>query len=116
MIYYDGNKISVEDLKQENYLIKNENNSLKIRCKALQETIDSIRDKNIKLQTSIDLNKLNKSESDGLLNENNETTTTDANLIENYIKQIEELRLVSYFNPRETISVVQKTLNSIATF
>ena len=39
MIYYDGNKISIDDLKQENYLIKNENNSLKIRCKALQETI-----------------------------------------------------------------------------
>lgn len=91
LIYYDGNKISVEDLKQENYLIKNENNSLKIRCKALQETIDSIRDKNVKLQTSIDLNRLNKSDSDGLLNEN-ENPLTDTNLIENYIKQIEDLR------------------------
>ncbi len=100
LIYYDGNKISVEDLKQENYLIKNENNSLKIRCKALQETIDSIRDKNIKLQTSIDLNKLNKSDSDGLLNETTTTTqlqTTDTNLIENYIKQIEDLRLVPLY-------------------
>ena len=82
-IYYDGNKISVEDLKQENYLIKNENNSLRIRCKALQETIDNLRDKTVKMQTSIDLTKLSL---------NGDHETTDTNLIENYIKQIEELR------------------------
>ena len=46
------------------------------------------------------MNKLNKSDSDGLLNETTTTTqlqTTDTNLIENYIKQIEDLRLVPLY-------------------
>lgn len=95
MIYYDGNKISINDLKQENYLIKNENNSLKIRLKAMQETIESLRDKYCKLQATIDAFKLNNQQATTTTYDDNNgdsINTADMNLIENYIKQIEELR------------------------
>jgi hypothetical protein len=76
----NGATVNVNELKQENFLIKSENNSLRIRCKAMQDTIDSIRDRNVKLLADADMTKINKANAN--IDE----------LIQSYMIQIEDLR------------------------
>lgn len=79
--------MSIGDLKEENYLLKNEINSLRIRCKAMQETIESLRDKHSKLLSEYEILKLNCSKTD-----TTKIETNVENTIRNYINEIETLK------------------------
>ncbi len=74
--------MNVDELKQDSFLIKSENNSMRIRCKAMQDTIDSIRDKNIKLLADVDVNRIDNSK------------TND--FVQSYLAQIEDLRYIDF--------------------
>jgi hypothetical protein len=80
----NGATMNVDELKQESFLIKSENNSLRIRCKAMQDTIDSIRDKNIKLLADVDVNRI----------DNSKTSTNG--FVQSYLAQIEDLRYIDF--------------------
>ena len=88
----NGSTLSVNELKQENYLLKSENNSLRIRCKAMQETIDNIREKNVRILTDLELFKFHQAPSNGSNNPDANTTNVDSNVIKRYLSEIEELR------------------------
>ncbi|TRZ02979.1 hypothetical protein DNTS_004984 [Danionella cerebrum] len=78
----DGSE-AFSDLFQENSLLQRENETLRMRVKAMQETIDHLNTRVSQLLT----NGVNL-----LLTKTGETNEEIGNLIQNYIREIEELR------------------------
>ena len=68
------------DLKQENDLLLRENQNLRIRIKAMHETIDAVKTRNCDLE---------------LTNVKPRVSEADETILASYIKQNENLRLVS---------------------
>ncbi|KAK1799564.1 hypothetical protein P4O66_000444 [Electrophorus voltai] len=78
----DGSE-GFSDLFQENTMLQRENDTLRMRVKAMQETIDHLNTRVTQLLT----NEINL-----LLTKTGETNEEIGNLIQNYIREIEELR------------------------
>uniref|UniRef100_A0A8C1AVN2 Kinesin-like protein KIF21B n=1 Tax=Cyprinus carpio carpio TaxID=630221 RepID=A0A8C1AVN2_CYPCA len=90
MEYKAGKRVACEDgsdgfsdLFQENSMLQKENDTLRMRVKAMQETIDHLNTRVTQLLT----NGVNL-----LLTKTGETNEEIGNLIQNYIREIEELR------------------------
>ncbi|KAG7319158.1 hypothetical protein KOW79_017632 [Hemibagrus wyckioides] len=90
MEYKTGKRVAGEDgsegfsdLFQENSMLQRENDNLRMRVKAMQETIDHLNTRVTQLLT----NEINL-----LLTKTGETNEEIGNLIQNYIREIEELR------------------------
>ncbi|XP_060713529.1 kinesin-like protein KIF21B isoform X1 [Tachysurus vachellii] len=90
MEYKAGKRVAGEDgsegfsdLFQENSMLQRENDNLRMRVKAMQETIDRLNTRVTQLLT----NEINL-----LLTKTGETNEEIGNLIQNYIREIEELR------------------------
>ncbi|XP_042621954.1 kinesin-like protein KIF21B isoform X7 [Cyprinus carpio] len=90
MEYKAGKRVACEDgsdgfsdLFQENSMLQKENDTLRMRVKAMQETIDHLNTRVTQLLTNgVSL----------LLTKTGETNEEIGNLIQNYIREIEELR------------------------
>ncbi|KAI5614435.1 kinesin-like protein KIF21B [Silurus asotus] len=90
MEYKAGKRVAGEDgsegfsdLFQENSMLQRENDTLRMRVKAMQETIDHLNARVTQLLT----NEINL-----LLTKTGESNEEIGNLIQNYIREIEELR------------------------
>ncbi|XP_072521494.1 kinesin-like protein KIF21B isoform X3 [Salminus brasiliensis] len=90
MEYKAGKRVACEDgsegfsdLFQENSMLQRENDTLRMRVKAMQETIDHLNTRVTQLLTT---------EVNLLLSKTGETNEEIGNLIQNYIREIEELR------------------------
>ncbi|XP_034090216.1 kinesin-like protein KIF21A isoform X1 [Gymnodraco acuticeps] len=82
MVGEDGIE-GVNDLVHENSMLQTENNNLRVRVKAMQETIDAQRAR---------LTRILSDQANQVLARAGEGSEEIANMIENYIKEIEELR------------------------
>ncbi|KAI4803276.1 hypothetical protein KUCAC02_006827, partial [Chaenocephalus aceratus] len=82
MVGEDGIE-GVNDLVHENSMLQTENNNLRVRVKAMQETIDAQR---------VRLTHILSDQANQVLARAGEGSEEIANMIENYIKEIEELR------------------------
>lgn len=78
----DGSE-GFSDLFQENSMLQKENDTLRMRVKAMQDTIDHLNTRVTQLLTT---------EVNLLLTKTGETSEEIGNLIQNYIREIEELR------------------------
>uniref|UniRef100_W5KIC6 Kinesin family member 21B n=1 Tax=Astyanax mexicanus TaxID=7994 RepID=W5KIC6_ASTMX len=90
MEYKAGKRVAGEDgsegfsdLFQENSMLQRENDTLRMRVKAMQDTIDHLNTRVTQLLTT---------EVNLLLTKTGETSEEIGNLIQNYIREIEELR------------------------
>ncbi|KAM9443868.1 kinesin-like protein KIF21B isoform 1-T1 [Clarias gariepinus] len=90
MEYKTGKRVAGEDgsegfsdMFQENSMLQRENDNMRMRVKAMQETIDHLNARVTQLLT----NEVNL-----LLTKTGETNEEIGNLIQNYIREIEELR------------------------
>ncbi|XP_046730810.1 kinesin-like protein KIF21B isoform X2 [Silurus meridionalis] len=90
MEYKAGKRVAGEDgsegfsdLFQENSMLQRENDTLRMRVKAMQETVDHLNARVTQLLT----NEINL-----LLTKTGESNEEIGNLIQNYIREIEELR------------------------
>ncbi|KAG7267889.1 hypothetical protein CRUP_033015 [Coryphaenoides rupestris] len=77
----------VNDLVHENAMLQTENNHLRVRVKAMQETVDAQRAR---------LTQILSDQANQNLAAAGEGSEEIANMIHNYIKEIEELRLQRY--------------------
>ncbi|MCJ8743244.1 hypothetical protein PDJAM_G00091720 [Pangasius djambal] len=82
MVGEDGLE-SVNDMVHENTMLQTENKNLRIRVKAMQETIDAQRTRLTQLLTE---------QANQVLTKAGEGNEEIGNMIQNYIKEIEELR------------------------
>ncbi|KAJ8374174.1 hypothetical protein SKAU_G00047540 [Synaphobranchus kaupii] len=82
MVGEDGME-SINDMFQENSMLQTENNNLRARIKAMQDTIDAQRAR---------LTQLMSDQANQVLARAGEGSEEIGNMIENYIKEIEELR------------------------
>ncbi|KAK5876820.1 hypothetical protein CesoFtcFv8_026135 [Champsocephalus esox] len=82
MVGEDGIE-GANDLVHENSMLQTENNNLRVRVKAMQETIDAQR---------VRLTHILSDQANQVLARAGEGSEEIANMIENYIKEIEELR------------------------
>uniref|UniRef100_A0AAR2K0V9 Kinesin motor domain-containing protein n=1 Tax=Pygocentrus nattereri TaxID=42514 RepID=A0AAR2K0V9_PYGNA len=82
MIGEDGLE-SINDMVHENSMLQTENNNLRVRVKAMQETIDAQRAR---------LTQLLSDQANQVLAKAGEGNEEIGNMIQNYIKEIEELR------------------------
>ncbi|KAK5849193.1 hypothetical protein PBY51_008853 [Eleginops maclovinus] len=82
MVGEDGIE-GINDLVHENSMLQTENNNLRVRVKAMQETIDAQRAR---------LTHILSDQANQVLARAGEGSEEIANMIENYIKEIEELR------------------------
>ncbi|KAF7694060.1 kinesin-like protein KIF21A isoform X1 [Silurus meridionalis] len=82
MVGEDGLE-SVNDMVHENTMLQTENKNLRIRVKAMQETIDAQRARLTQLLTE---------QANQVLAKTGEGNEEISNMIQNYIKEIEELR------------------------
>ncbi|XP_049329620.1 kinesin-like protein KIF21A isoform X9 [Astyanax mexicanus] len=82
MIGEDGLE-SINDMVHENSMLQTENNNLRVRVKAMQETIDAQRAR---------LTQLLSDQANQVLARAGEGNEEIGNMIQNYIKEIEELR------------------------
>ncbi|XP_034529948.1 kinesin-like protein KIF21A isoform X2 [Notolabrus celidotus] len=73
----------INDLVHENSMLQTENNNLRVRVKAMQETIDAQRAR---------LTQILSDQANQVLAKTGEGTEEIGNMIQNYIKEIEELR------------------------
>jgi kinesin family member 21 len=85
------------DLKEENNLLLKENQMCKIRIKAMQDTIETLRSRNVQLNCDLDIadQKMSRLGKQTDVNHNDLTIQIDNeqnNKIRNYIEKIEELR------------------------
>ncbi|XP_070611430.1 kinesin-like protein KIF21A isoform X5 [Erythrolamprus reginae] len=90
MEYKTGKKIideegveSINDMFHENAMLQTENNNLRVRIKAMQETIDALRAR----ITQVSCDQVNQ-----VLARAGEGNEEISNMIHNYIKEIEDLR------------------------
>ncbi|KAM4569730.1 kinesin-like protein KIF21A [Odontesthes bonariensis] len=82
MVGEDGME-GINDLVHENSMLQTENNNLRVRVKAMQETIDAQKTR---------LTQILSDQANRALNRAGEGNEEIGNMIENYIKEIEELR------------------------
>ncbi|XP_030575670.1 kinesin-like protein KIF21A isoform X4 [Archocentrus centrarchus] len=82
MVGEDGME-GINDLVHENSMLQTENNNLRVRVKAMQETIDAQRAR---------LTQILSDQANQALNKAGEGNEEIGNMIQNYIKEIEELR------------------------
>ncbi|XP_030645550.1 kinesin-like protein KIF21A isoform X2 [Chanos chanos] len=82
MVGEDGME-SINDMVHENSMLQTENNNLRVRVKAMQETIDAQR---------VRLTQLLSDQANQALARAGEGNEEIGNMIQNYIKEIEELR------------------------
>ncbi|CAJ1054415.1 kinesin-like protein KIF21A isoform X1 [Xyrichtys novacula] len=82
MLGEDGME-GINDLVHENSMLQTENNNLRVRVKAMQETIDAQRAR---------LTHILSDQANQALAKTGEGTEEIGNMIQNYIKEIEELR------------------------
>ncbi|KAJ8372603.1 hypothetical protein AAFF_G00281100 [Aldrovandia affinis] len=82
MVGEDGME-SISDMFHENSMLQTENNNLRVRVKAMQETIDAQRAR---------LTQLLSDQANQVLAKAGEGNEEIGNMIRNYIKEIEELR------------------------
>ncbi|KAL1276058.1 hypothetical protein QQF64_035681, partial [Cirrhinus molitorella] len=82
MVGEDGLE-SINDMVHENSMLQTENNNLRVRVKAMQETIDAQRGR---------LTQLLSDQANQTLARAGEGNEEIGNMIQNYIKEIEELR------------------------
>uniref|UniRef100_A0A4W4E7A2 Kinesin motor domain-containing protein n=1 Tax=Electrophorus electricus TaxID=8005 RepID=A0A4W4E7A2_ELEEL len=82
MVGEDGIE-SINDMFHENSMLQTENNNLRVRVKAMQETIDAQR---------MRLTQLLSNQANQALAKAGEGSEEIGNMIQNYIKEIEELR------------------------
>ncbi|XP_072530315.1 kinesin-like protein KIF21A isoform X2 [Salminus brasiliensis] len=82
MVGEDGLE-SINDMVHENSMLQTENNNLRVRVKAMQETIDAQRAR---------LTQLLSDQANQVLAKAGEGNEEIGNMIQNYIKEIEELR------------------------
>ncbi|XP_068163068.1 kinesin-like protein KIF21A isoform X2 [Antennarius striatus] len=82
MVGEDGME-GINDLVHENSMLQTENNNLRVRVKAMQETIDAQRAR---------LTQILSDQANQVLARAGEGSEEIGNLIQNYIKEIEELR------------------------
>ena len=95
MVDADGVE-SINDMFHENTMLQTDNNNLRQRIKAMQQTVEGLTAKNAQLLVDQDLcNMANVDGDDGL---------EVRGLIEGYVKEIEELR---YLFSRRSTQVAQ---------
>ncbi|XP_034382277.1 kinesin-like protein KIF21A isoform X2 [Cyclopterus lumpus] len=82
MVGEDGME-GINDLVHENSMLQTENNNLRVRVKAMQETIDAQRAR---------LTQILSDQANQVLAKAGEGSEEIGNMIQNYIKEIEELR------------------------
>jgi hypothetical protein len=89
----------MEDLKQENGMLIQENQNMRMRIKAMQETLEHVRSQNVNLEVAnVNLSKrlelAIRNDPNGFMNDEEEVIsyTGDSKLIEDYINQIEHLK------------------------
>ncbi|XP_042371938.1 kinesin-like protein KIF21A [Plectropomus leopardus] len=82
MVGEDGIE-GINDLVHENSMLQTENNNLRVRVKAMQETIDAQRAR---------LTQILSDQANQVLTKAGEGNEEIGNMIQNYIKEIEELR------------------------
>ncbi|KAM3859056.1 kinesin-like protein KIF21A [Diretmus argenteus] len=82
MVGEDGME-GINDMVHENSMLQTENNNLRVRVKAMQETIDAQRSR---------LTQLLSDQANQMLAKAGEGSEEIGNMIQNYIKEIEELR------------------------
>ncbi|XP_037616162.1 kinesin-like protein KIF21A isoform X1 [Sebastes umbrosus] len=82
MVGEDGME-GINDLVHENSMLQTENNNLRVRVKAMQETIDAQRAR---------LTQILSDQANTILAKAGEGSEEIGNMIQNYIKEIEELR------------------------
>ncbi|TNN55173.1 Kinesin-like protein KIF21A [Liparis tanakae] len=82
MVGEDGME-GINDLVHENSMLQTENNNLRVRVKAMQETIDAQRGR---------LTQILSDQANQVLARAGEGSEEIGNMIQNYIKEIEELR------------------------
>ncbi|CAH2275819.1 kinesin KIF21A isoform X1 [Pelobates cultripes] len=74
---------SINDMFHENAMLQTENNNLRMRIKAMQETIDALRTR---------LTQLMSDQANQVLARSGDGNEEISNMIHNYIKEIEDLR------------------------
>ncbi|KAM6437074.1 kinesin-like protein KIF21A isoform 4-T4 [Liasis olivaceus] len=74
---------SINDMFHENAMLQTENNNLRVRIKAMQETIDALRAR---------ITQLASDQANQILARAGEGNEEISNMIHNYIKEIEDLR------------------------
>ncbi|XP_072776023.1 kinesin-like protein KIF21A isoform X7 [Taeniopygia guttata] len=74
---------SINDMVHENAMLQTENNNLRVRIKAMQETIDALRAR---------ITQLMSDQANQVLARTGEGNEEISNMIHNYIKEIEDLR------------------------
>ncbi|XP_063164046.1 kinesin-like protein KIF21A isoform X7 [Candoia aspera] len=74
---------SINDMFHENAMLQTENNNLRVRIKAMQETIDALRARTTQLASD---------QANQVLARAGEGNEVISNMIHNYIKEIEDLR------------------------
>ncbi|XP_074872343.1 kinesin-like protein KIF21A isoform X8 [Carettochelys insculpta] len=74
---------SINDMFQENAMLQTENNNLRVRIKAMQETVDALRAR---------ITQLMCDQANQVLSRAGEGNEEIGNMIHNYIKEIEDLR------------------------
>ncbi|KAM6094559.1 kinesin-like protein KIF21A isoform 1-T1 [Chlamydotis macqueenii] len=74
---------SINDMFHENVMLQTENNNLRVRIKAMQETIDALRAR---------ITQLMSDQANQVLARAGEGNEEISNMIHNYIKEIEDLR------------------------
>uniref|UniRef100_A0A8C5M6U3 Kinesin-like protein n=1 Tax=Leptobrachium leishanense TaxID=445787 RepID=A0A8C5M6U3_9ANUR len=77
---------SINDMFHENAMLQTENNNLRVRIKAMQETIDALRAR---------LTQLVSDQANQVLAKSGDGNEEISNMIHNYIKEIEDLRYES---------------------
>ncbi|KAE8616161.1 hypothetical protein XENTR_v10008734 [Xenopus tropicalis] len=74
---------SINDMFHENAMLQTENNNLRVRIKAMQETIDALRSR---------ITQLMSDQANQVLSRSGDGNEEISNMIHNYIKEIEDLR------------------------
>ncbi|KAG8005713.1 Kinesin-like protein KIF21A, partial [Nibea albiflora] len=104
MVGEDGME-GINDLVHENSMLQTENNNLRVRVKAMQETIDSQRAR---------LTQILSDQANQVLAKAGEGNEEIGNMIQNYIKEIEELR-AKLFESEAVSENLRKSLSRAST-
>ncbi|KAF3816212.1 hypothetical protein GH733_014385 [Mirounga leonina] len=94
---------SINDMFHENAMLQTENNNLRVRIKAMQETVDALRTR---------ITQLVSDQANQVLARTGEGNEEISNMIHSYIKEIEDLSGSSAFSPtilssdKETIEII----------
>ncbi|KAI1708492.1 kinesin motor domain-containing protein [Ditylenchus destructor] len=119
MEYQQGRKVTGEDGYSDQYLenvsLQHENQRLRTRVKALDETIDILKARSIQLQQKFDMANINRDENDEADNDatmcgENAGKNTISSTIRNYLEELENLR-IQLFEARSTIDELRKQNN-----